>query len=265
MRTLRVVLAFLLYAVPMSAQDTPIPPGDGGRPTLDLFQQAVDEAPDGAVIRTDDYLPRVKRSLVVRTDRSLTFVGGVFQGDSTGPAIFFETETCYPPTGGCWNSDQRTIRLIGVAIVPAKVKAFTLFDIHAGGLGRLILEDCWIRSAHNSIYMSHDSLLAIRRSVIQAGDEGVIDCYNYLGASAVVCGSVGIFDSWIEGGDGPRIEGPSPYSCLQPCTGRGGIGVIANTLGFRNTTLRGGRGAWWVDAGCMGPTGEAYTAGTVVR
>jgi len=267
MRALSILVAL---AGLTSAQKLPTPtnPSDAGTPPPSIFEQAVNAAPNGAVIRVDDWEPVVKRNVRVRGDRDLTFVGGVFQSTDVMPALLFDTSD----GPGTFESRTRTVSFYGTAVIPGTPKWRGTFNgvaapgLMTGGIGRVILDTCSIRS--NGGCIGGTLALTVRNSILQAGAWPVdVDCVpndnsfqrGFPAVWAAPFCVVQIQNSYVKGGDAPRALGPCSWSCV----GRGGSGVISEhgAVIVRSSTVLGGRGVLW--GGCTGPTGYQFETGTV--
>lgn len=220
------------------------------------FQEAVDAAPDGAVIYADEYRPEVKVYAHIWS-KSLSIVGGTFEPTATEPALYL---------GG---SGVESIDLIGCTVRPRNGRAN--WCVVANGPRKVTLDGCTItadaRSA-GAFFSWYPLDLQASASTIGFAARAAQDCeFDFeCGPGIYNPGVLVAHDLVVRGADAPLVKGdcigPFPY-----CASPGGPAVVVRRVrDLGGVDALGGLGVRWASLGCQGPAGPSVVlTGGMVR
>jgi len=220
MNKLWILIVLVLSPVVLSAQQQPSGLGaSASAGTSRMFQDVVDEAPEGAVLYADEYGPSVKRGIRLPAWKSLTIVGGVFEPDEDTRAAL---------SGAFW-ADR--IRLVGCAFLATEWPAAVTLNSDVA-----FIEGCTIEGpvvAENVAVI--DSYISLPRAPVKP-------CGEYYPVPAGLAGyRVFLSGSLVVGQAGSaRADCTSCDALLE-----GGPGVFASSIfldGARPSTALGGLG-----------------------
>ncbi len=214
------IIVLALAPVVSSAQQQPSGRGtsaSGG--TSRLFQDAVNEAPDGAVLYADDYGPRTKVGIRLPAWKSLTIVGGVFEADADTRAAL---------SGAYW-ADR--VRLVGCAFLANEFPATVQLDADT-----TILEGCMVEGP----VILNDG--AVIETWISLGRAPIEPCGEFYPVPAALAGArLFVAGSLIVGQDGSTRADCT--SCGELLAGGPGVYAFALFLdGARPSVALGGLG-----------------------